>query len=143
MSISGPYDDQNIFAKIIRGEMPAVKIYEDADVLSIMDVFPQAPGHVLVIPKKPVRNMLDMSAEALVTTMAQVQRHAKAMQTALAPDGIMLVQFSGEAAGQTVFHVHFHLIPRINGDTVGPHGGGMADMTELEAHAAKVRAALR
>jgi len=143
MSISGPYDDQNIFAKIIRGEMPAVKIYEDADVLSIMDVFPQTPGHVLVIPKDPVRNMLDMSAEALVTTMAQVQRHAKAMQTALAPDGIMLVQFSGEAAGQTVFHVHFHLIPRINGDAVGAHGGGMADMTELEAHAAKVRAALR
>jgi histidine triad (HIT) family protein len=142
MSIPGPYDDQNIFAKIIRGEMPAVKIHEDDAVLSIMDVFPQAPGHVLVIPKEPVRNMLDMSAQALATTMAQVQRHAEAMKTALAPDGIMLVQFSGEAAGQTVFHVHFHLIPRVTGDTVGAHGGQMADMAELEEQAAKVRAAL-
>lgn len=143
MSIKGDYDPDNIFAKIIRGEMPAVKIHEDEHIVSIMDVFPQAPGHVLVIPREPVRNMLEMSAEGLATAMAQVQRHAAAMQTALAPDGIMLVQYNGEAAGQTVFHVHFHLIPRVSGDTIGAHGGGMADMAELEAQAAKIRAALK
>lgn len=143
MSIKGDYDSGNIFAKIIRGEMPAVKIHEDEHVLSIMDVFPQAPGHVLVIPKEPVRNLLDMSDEGLATAMAQVRRHAAAMQTALAPDGIMLVQYNGEAAGQTVFHIHFHLIPRISGESVGTHGAGMADMAELETLARKIKAALK
>jgi histidine triad (HIT) family protein len=142
MSIDGPYDNDNIFAKILRGEMPCIKIFEDERVLAIMDVFPQAPGHVLVIPKEAVRNALEMSDEGLAAAMIQVKRLANAVRAALKPDGVILTQFNGSEAGQTVFHVHFHIIPRTAGQALGQHGGGMADMAELEAQATKIRAAL-
>jgi histidine triad (HIT) family protein len=142
MSIDGPYDSDNIFAKILRGEMPCIKVYEDEAVLAIMDVFPQAPGHVLVIPKEAARNALEISDEALAAAMLQVKRLANAVRHSLKPDGIVITQFNGSEAGQTVFHVHFHIIPRTSGQALGQHGGKMADMAELEAQAAQITAAL-
>ena len=115
MSLHGKYDDQNIFAKIMRGEMPCVKVYEDANILSIMDVFPQSDGHVLVIPKAPSRNLLETNAKNIGRLFGVVQRIAKAVETALKPDGIVITQFNGAPAGQTVFHTHVHIIPRYAG----------------------------
>ena len=123
MSIDGQYDPENIFAKILRGEMPCVKVYEDEQVLAFMDIFPQAPGHVLVVPREPARNLLELTDGAL----ERVKRIAKAVKKALNPDGIVMTQFSGAPAGQTVFHVHFHIIPRKEGDALGAHGGGHLD----------------
>ena len=133
MSLDGDYDEDNVFAKIIRGDLPAAKVYEDAHVLAFMDVFPQSRGHTLVVSKKsPARNLLDVEAEVLSHVMLDVQRVAKAMNAALKPDGIVMTQFNGAAAGQTVFHLHFHLIPRHAGQPLKPHGeGGMADPAEL------------
>ncbi|MGY6533096.1 HIT family protein [Glycocaulis sp.] len=143
MSLEGRYDDQNIFAKIIRGDAPAVKLFEDADILAIMDVFPQAPGHVLVIPKEPARNLLELSPEAAAKAIATVQTIAAAVRKALEPDGIFIAQFNGAPAGQTVFHIHFHIIPRREGVEIAGHGKAqMADMAELEQIAGKIRAAL-
>jgi len=142
MSIDTPYDKDNIFAQILRGDMPSVKVFEDAHTLSIMDVFPQAPGHVLVVPKEPVINMLEMSDEALQASIKSVKKVANAVEKALSPDGIIITQFNGAPAGQTIFHVHFHIIPRTDGDTLGAHGGCMADMNELENQAAQIRAAI-
>jgi histidine triad (HIT) family protein len=144
MSLDGAYDTDNIFAKIIRGEIPAAKVLETDHVLAFMDVFPQSPGHVLVISKTAkARNMLDIKPADLCEVMAQVQTVARAMQKALQPDGIVLTQFNGAAAGQTVFHLHFHLIPRWADIPIKPHGeGGMADAAELKAAADKIAAAL-
>ena len=143
MSLEGRYDDQNIFAKIIRRDAPAVKVFEDADILAIMDVFPQAPGHVLVIPKEPARNLLELSPEAAAKAITSVQTIAAAVRKALKPDGIFIAQFNGAPAGQTVFHIHFHIIPRRKGVEIAGHGkAGMADMAELEQIAGKIRAAL-
>src|SRR4029079_19091765 len=104
------YDPDNIFAKILRGEIPSVKIYEDARTLSFMDVMPEADGHVLVIPKEGAENILDLSADGLSAMMATVQKVAKAVDKALEPDGILLKQYNRAAAGQSVFHVHFHIV---------------------------------
>ena len=142
MSIDTPYDKDNIFAQILRGDMPCVKVFEDAHTLSIMDVFPQASGHVLVVPKEPVINMLEMSDEALQASIKTVKKIANAVKKALTPDGIIITQFNGAPAGQTIFHVHFHIIPRTDGDVLGAHGGGMADMKVLEEQATQIRAAL-
>jgi histidine triad (HIT) family protein len=143
MSLDGHYDDQNIFAKIIRGEAPSVNVFEDSDILAIMDVFPQAPGHVLVIPKEPARNLLELSPEAASKAIAAVQAIAAAVRKALDPDGIFIAQFNGAPAGQTVFHIHFHIIPRREGVEIAGHGkAGMADMAELKQIAEKIRAAL-
>ncbi|MFY0637740.1 HIT family protein [Maricaulis maris] len=142
MSLDGPYDPENIFAKILRGELPCVKVYEDEHVLSFMDIFPQAPGHVLVVPREPARNALEMTDGALQAAMVRVKRIALAVKTALAPDGIVLTQFNGAPAGQTVFHVHFHIIPRTKGDALGAHAGGQADMDELADQAARIAAAI-
>jgi len=142
MSIDGAYDPENIFAKILRGEMPCVKVYEDAQVLAFMDIFPQAPGHVLVVPREPARNLLELTDGALTGAMLRVKWIARAVKKALAPDGIVMTQFSGAPAGQTVFHVHFHIIPRREGDALGAHGGGQADMDELKAQAEKIAAAI-
>ncbi len=133
MSLDGDYDEDNVFAKIIRGDLPAAKVFEDAHVLAFMDVFPQSRGHTLVVSKKSrARNLLDVEAEVLSHVMLDVQRVAKAMNAALKPDGIVMTQFNGAAAGQTVFHLHFHLIPRNAGQPLKPHGeGGMADPAEL------------
>lgn len=143
MSLDGRYDDQNIFAKILRGEAPCVKIREDEHTLAIMDVFPQAPGHVLVIPKERARNLFELSEEAAEKTILAVKTVAAAVRRALEPDGVFVAQFNGASAGQTVFHIHFHIIPRREGVDIAGHGkAGLADMAELEQLAEKIRAAL-
>jgi histidine triad (HIT) family protein len=144
MSLHGTYDPDNIFAKILRGEMPCVKVYEDDNILSFMDVFPQSEGHTLVIPKAPSRNLLETNAKDIGRLFGAVQRIAKAVETALKPDGITITQFNGAPAGQTVFHTHVHIIPRYEGKALGTHGGVgvMADMDELKVLAQKISAAL-
>ena len=142
MSLHGNYDPDNIFAKILRGEMPCVKVYEDDNILSFMDVFPQSEGHTLVIPKAPSRNLLETNAKDIGRLFGAVQRITKALEAALKPDGITITQFNGALAGQTVFHTHVHIIPRYEGIALGAHGGGMADMDELKALAKKISAAL-
>ncbi|BDW99750.1 HIT family protein [Maricaulis maris] len=142
MSLDGQYDPENIFAKILRGDLPCVKVYEDEHVLSFMDLFPQAPGHVLVVPREPARNALELTDGALQAAIVRVKRIANAVRTALAPDGIVLTQFNGAPAGQTVFHVHFHIIPRREGEALGAHGGGQADMDVLKVQAARIAAAI-
>ena len=144
MSLDGAYDDSNIFAKILRGEAPAVRVFEDDHVLAFMDVFPQAKGHVLVIPKRSTaRNLMDEAPERLGTLMQGVQRVARAVHAALRPDGLMVSQFNGATAGQTVFHLHVHIIPRWDGVELGRHGAGMADMEELKALAAQIAAEIK
>lgn len=143
MSLTGSYDDDNIFAKIIRGEIPSVKIFEDDEVLAFMDAFPQAKGHCLVVSKaSKARNLLEIEPEVLSTVMTAVQKLARGAVAALKPDGVMITQFNGAPAGQTVFHLHVHVIPRWEGEALGRHGGGMADMDELKTLAAQIRAAI-
>ena len=144
MSLTGTYDPDNIFAKILRGELPCVKVFEDEVALAFMDIFPQTEGHTLVIPKDvSARNLLDMPAEKLGAYMLRVQRLAKAVETALQPDGIVVTQFNGAPAGQTVYHLHFHILPRMEGQPLRPHaGGGPAPAETLEPIAEKIRAAL-
>ncbi len=141
MSSAG-YDDNNIFAKILRGEIPSHRVYEDDNTVAIMDVMPQAPGHVLVIPKAPSRNILDADPAALATSIAVVQKIANAVKDAFEADGIFIAQFNEAAAGQTVFHLHFHVIPRHEGAALKPHSGKMEDNAVLAAHAEKIRAEL-
>ena len=142
MSLDGTYDDGNIFAKILRGEMPAASVYEDEDVLAFMDVFPQSRGHTLVVPKQSsARNLLEEDPERLAALAKGVQRVARAVREALKPDGITINQFNGSAAGQTVFHLHVHIIPRWENAPLGRHGeGGMADPAELKALAEQIGA---
>ncbi|MFI4974777.1 MAG: HIT family protein [Caulobacterales bacterium] len=139
MDLDGTYDAANIFAKIVRGEMPAAKVFEDEHTLAFMDVFPQGRGHTLVIHKSaPARNLMDIEPEPLQTLILTVQRITRAVRSALKPDGIMVAQFNGSASGQTIYHLHFHIIPRWDGVPLGRHGGGqMADAAELAelAHA--------
>jgi histidine triad (HIT) family protein len=136
------YDTQNIFAKIIRGEIPCVKIFEDTATLAFMDVMPEADGHVLVLPKEAAQDILDLSADGLAAMMATVQKVAKAVDKALAPDGILLKQYNRAPAGQSIFHVHFHVLPRWEGVALAPHGKVMVEAARLEPVAAKIRAAL-
>ena len=144
MSLQERYDVENIFAKIIRGDLPAVKIFENDEILSFMDVFPQSEGHCLVIHKQATAtNLFDIDAGALSDVTGGVQRIAKAVKQGLDPDGIRVVQFNGAPAGQTVFHLHFHIIPVYDGRPIGGHAGGKpADSAVLEATAQKIRAAL-
>ncbi|NNP70107.1 HIT family protein [Acinetobacter sp. Ac_5812] len=135
------YDDQNIFARILRGELPAIKIYEDDQVLAFMDIMPQADGHALVIPKTPAVTLLDLPADAAAYTIQIVQKIAKAMETSLDAKGIVLIQLSGSAAGQTVPHVHFHLIPS-SVHELGRHAVQMGDQEKIQALAEKIKAAL-
>ncbi len=142
MSLDGAYDPQN-FAKMLRGEMGCVKAFEDGVALAIMDVFPQSPGHTLVLPKTAARNFLDLPPEKVGPYLERVQRVARAVNIALKPDGMVVTQFNGAAGGQTVFHLHFHIIPRYEGAELKPHrAGGMADQDMLKAQAAKIAAAL-
>lgn len=136
------YDTNNIFAMILRGEIPCHKVYEDEHTLAFMDVMPQADGHTLVIPKMPSRNLLDADPKALGTLMASVQTVANAVQQAFGAEGILVQQFNEPAAGQTVFHLHFHILPRSTSVALRPHTGKMADHALLAEHAAKIRAAL-
>ncbi|NQE63088.1 HIT family protein [Caulobacter sp. RHG1] len=144
MSLDGRYDADNIFAKIIRGEIPSVKVFEDDKVLAFMDVFPQSRGHALVISKtSQARNILEIEPQALAEVAVAAQKLAKAVVAALKPDGVVVTQFNGAPAGQTVFHLHVHVIPRYEGAELGRHGaGGMADVEELKALAEKISAAL-
>jgi histidine triad (HIT) family protein len=144
MSLNGTYDEANIFAKIIRGEIPAVKIYEDEAILAFMDVFPQSPGHCLVISKTAkARNLFDIAQQDLTTIMLAVHKVAGAVNDSLKPDGVVITQFNGAPAGQTVFHLHVHIIPRYEGVGLKGHGHGqMADMDDLKATASKIAAAL-
>jgi histidine triad (HIT) family protein len=142
MSLDGQYDSDNIFAKILRGDAQAAKVFEDAHVLAFMDVFPQTRGHLLVIAKQSsARNLLDVEPEVLSHLILGVQRLVKAVRAALKPDGIVVTQFNGAPAGQSVFHLHFHVIPRWQAKPERPHGqGGMADPAELAALAKRISA---
>jgi histidine triad (HIT) family protein len=142
MSLDGTYDDGNIFAKILRGEMPSARVFEDEHVYAFMDVFPQAKGHTLVIPKHSrARNLLDEDPAVLSPLILGVQRVARAVRAALKPDGLVVTQFNGAPAGQTVYHLHFHIIPRWDGVAVGRHAsGGMADPAELKVLAEQIAA---
>lgn len=143
MSLSTRYDQANIFAKILRGELPAIKIFEDDAALAFMDIFPQSRGHTLVIPKKSTAtNLLDEESATLMELIVRVQRVTRAVVMALAPDGVRVVQFNGNPAGQTVFHLHFHIIPVYDGAVQAPHGAGKADPADLEMIAAAIRNAL-
>lgn len=144
MSLHGSYDDNNLFAKILRGEVPAVKVYEDEDVLAFMDIFPQTKGHLLVIPKNvKARNFLELPANRVAPLMERVHRLTIAVEKALKPDGVTVTQFNGEDAGQTIFHLHFHIIPRYAGVRLAGHGhGNKADIPELERIAKDIAAAL-
>ncbi len=142
MTSTDDYDDDNIFAKILRGEIPAEKVYEDNAVIAVMDVMPQADGHTLVIPKSPSRNLLDAPEGALGPLMAAVQKVARAVKAAFGADGITINQFNEAAGGQSVFHLHFHVIPRFDGVALHPHSGQMEASDVLVANAAKIRQAL-
>ena len=144
MSLNLSYDDQNIFAKILRGEMPCAKVYEDDNTLVFMDVFPQSRGHVLVVPKNPSVNLLGVHTDDLGPLFAIVQRVAQAVNRALNPDGIVVTQFNGAPAGQTVFHTHVHIIPRYQDARLKAHSAGtMADMDELNGLAEKIRSEMQ
>jgi histidine triad (HIT) family protein len=136
------YDDSNIFAKILRGEIPSVKVFEDDTILVMMDIFPQSRGHTLVIPKAASRNLLDAEPDAVATASAYLPRLARAVKAATGADGIRLAQFNEAPAGQTVFHLHFHLIPIYEGTELGRHAGGKADDAELRELAAAIAARL-
>lgn len=136
------YDPDNIFAKIIKGEIPSHKVHEDDDALVIMDVMPQSPGHALVIPKAASRNLLDADANVLSTIITLVQRVARASKAAFDADGVTITQFNEAAAGQTVFHLHIHIIPRHDGIVPKRHSGEMEDNAVLASNADKLRAAL-
>ncbi len=143
MSLDGDYANDNVFARILRGDMPKVMVAEDADTLAIMDVFPQSPGHVLVLPKAASRHLLDSAPETLAPLFIQVRRVAAAARAALKPDGVLITQLNGAAAGQTVFHLHVHVIPVWTGRPLGRHAEGMADLEDLRTVAAAIAAELR
>lgn len=136
------YDTGNVFAKILRGEIPCHKLHEDAQTLAFLDVMPQADGHSLIIPKAPSRNLLSADAADLAFCMVSVQLIARALRKAFGVDGVLIQQFNEADAGQTVFHTHFHVIPRRAGEALRPHSGKMADGELLKKHAEMIRAAL-
>ncbi|MDR7039109.1 MULTISPECIES: HIT family protein [Methylobacterium] len=138
-----PYDPDNIFARILRGEIPAHKVYEDEATLAFMDVMPQGEGHTLVIPKAPARGLLDADPASLAALAASVQRVARAVKAAFAADGLTIFQYNEPAGGQTVFHLHVHIVPRREGVPLKRHEGGMADPDLLAEHAERIRAALK
>lgn len=142
MSYDAPYDTQNIFAKILRGELPAHKVYEDSNSLAIMDIMPQVEGHTLVLPKTACQSLFDIPAANLQHTIATTQKIAQAVQQAFAAKGIMVVQLNGAAAGQSVFHLHFHILPRNEGIDLGMHKRTQADNDLLAEHAQRIRATL-
>ncbi len=136
------YDNQNIFAKIIRGEMPCFKVYEDKHTLAFMDIMPQAEGHTLVIPKEPAENIFDLSPDGAAALARTAKKVAAAVRKATNAPGILLAQLNGAAAGQTVFHIHFHIIPRTSGIDLTLHAREKADFTKLKALAEKIAAAM-
>lgn len=144
MTLHAPYDPDNIFARILRGEIPSVKVWEDDDVLVFMDVFPQSEGHVLVVSKaSTARNLLEVEPEVLARLAEATRRTARAVDKALKPEGFQVMQFNGEAGGQTVFHLHFHIVPRWADRPMKGHGHApMADTGALRALADRIAAEL-
>ncbi|RIY01557.1 HIT domain-containing protein [Aureimonas flava] len=136
------YDDGNIFAKILRGEIPSAKVFETDDFVAIMDAMPQSKGHCLLLPKAPSRNLLDAEDAVLAKALPHVARLARAAKAAFDADGVVVSQFNEDAAGQTVFHLHFHVVPRYAGVEPKRHASGMADPAELREHAEAIRARL-
>ncbi|KUJ79943.1 HIT family protein [Ruegeria profundi] len=135
------YDHENIFAKILRGEIPSTRVYEDDETLAFMDIMPRSDGHLLVIPKTPCRNLLDATPEQLAAVTATVQKLAKAVVKAFNADGVTVQQFNEAAGGQEVFHLHFHILPRQEGVAIRPPGK-MGDFDLIAKHADKIKAAL-
>jgi histidine triad (HIT) family protein len=141
--MAAAYDTSNVFARILRGDIPATRVYEDDRVVVIMDVMPQATGHTLVLPKAPARNLLDADPAVLAPMMVVAQRVARASMKAFGADGVMIMQFNEPAAGQTVFHLHVHVVPRFEGVPLQRHAGGkMEEKAVLAANAEKLKAAL-
>lgn len=136
------YDPDNIFGKIIKGDIPSHKVFEDDDTLAFMDVMPQSRGHTLVVPKTGSRNFLDAEPQVLANLIQKTQRVARAVLKAMQADGLRIAQFNEAPAGQTVFHLHFHIIPVYDGVPLKPHTGEMADTGELTALAEAIRAEL-
>lgn len=136
------YDPDNVFAKILRGELPSHKLYEDDETIAIMDIMPRGQGHCLVLPKKPSRNMLDVDPDSLAAVMRTVQKLARAVKKAFNADGVTIQQFNEQAGGQVVFHLHVHVLPRFEGVPLNPPGGPMEKPEVLAANADKIRAAL-
>jgi histidine triad (HIT) family protein len=136
------YNPENIFAKILRGEMPCHRVYEDAETLAFLDVMPQADGHTLVLPKVAAENLFELDPAAAAAVIRTGQRVASALRDVFKPAGLTLMQFNGAEAGQTVFHFHLHVIPRYAGQPLRSHGRGFADAALLADQAARVRAAL-
>lgn len=137
------YDPSNVFSKILRGELPSYKLYEDADTFAFMDIMPRGDGHCLVIPKAPSRNILDVSEDSLLAVARTTQKIARAVVKAFAADGVTVQQFNESAGGQVVFHLHVHIIPRFQGVSLKPHTGQMEKPEVLSANAEKIRAALQ
>ncbi len=138
-----PYDANNIFAKILRGEAPCVRLAEDETSLAFMDIMPRADGHALIIPKTPARNLLDIAPADLARFIPSVQRLARAVKAGMAAEGVVVQQFNESAGGQIVFHLHFHVLPRWSGVALRPPGGPILSPEQLEVHAAKIRAAIK
>ncbi|HEX2448239.1 MAG TPA: HIT family protein [Methyloceanibacter sp.] len=136
------YDPDNIFAKILRGEIPCHKVYEDENTLAFLDIMPRTEGHVLVITKEKARDLFDISPAALGKLMAVVQKLAPKIKEAMGAEGVLIQQFNGAAAGQTVFHLHVHILPRRAGETLKPHAGIIEDQAKLAAAAEKIRKTL-
>jgi histidine triad (HIT) family protein len=139
---SPAYDDTNIFAKILRGEMPCHKVFEDDEALAFMDIMPRANGHVLVLPKVPSRNLLDADPGELSKLIVRVQKIARAVKVAGEADGVTILQYNERAGGQIIFHLHFHIIPRWTGVELGPHTGAQEKPEVLDGFAKKIAAAI-
>ena len=137
------YDPSNIFSKILRGELPAHKVYEDDKAFAFLDIMPRAPGHTLIIPKAPARNLLDVEPDDLAHVMQVAQKIARATKAAFAADGITVQQFNEAAGGQVVFHLHVHVIPRHAGVALKPPASFKETPEALAAHAEKIKAALK
>ena len=137
------YDKNNIFAKILRGEIPAFRVYEDEKVLAFMDVMPQSDGHTLVLPKAEAEDLFDLAPEMAAAVIRAGQKIARAVKRAFNADGIMLVQYNGAVAGQSVFHFHLHIVPRYADTPLRGHGRTMASAAVLEQHARRIREALK
>jgi histidine triad (HIT) family protein len=137
------YDDNNVFAKILRGELPCHKVYETDHVLAFMDIMPRGDGHVLVLPKAKARNILDIEPDDLAELAKAVQVVARAAKEAFSADGLTIQQFNEGAGGQVVFHMHVHVLPRFEGVPLKPHTGQMGSNDVLAEHAEKIRAALK
>ncbi len=141
--MSTAYDPNNIFARILRGELPCIQVYEDQDTIAFMDIMPQADGHVLVVPREQSVDLFDLSPQGAQAAIVATQRVARAVRRAFQPDGISIGQFNGAAAGQTVPHVHFHIVPRYEDHSLRGHARDLQEPEVLKAHAARIIAALQ